>query len=41
MTLTKANLIDSMHENLDIPRHRCSEMLESLLQTMKGTLENG
>ncbi len=41
MTLTKTNLIDSIHDNLDLPRHRCSRLLESLLSTIKETMENG
>jgi integration host factor subunit alpha len=41
MTLTKANLIDSIHDNLDLPRHRCSQVLESLFKAIKETLENG
>ena len=41
MSLTKADLTDSIHRNLDISRARSSELLGSLLETIKRTLESG
>jgi len=41
MTLTKAQIIDSIRDQLGLPRNRCSELVESLLEIMKVTLENG
>ena len=39
MTLTKADLIDSIHNTLEMPRHRCSQVIETMLEIIKGTLE--
>lgn len=39
MTLTKADLIDSVQSSLDMPRHRCSQVVESMLEIIKKTLE--
>ena len=41
MTLTKADLIDSINENLSLPRHECSRLVESLLEIIKKALESG
>ncbi len=41
MTLTKADLIDSINNNLDLPRHKCSQLVESILEIIKETMENG
>lgn len=41
MSLTKADLTDSIHRNLDFSRTRSSELLESLLEIIKRTLESG
>jgi integration host factor subunit alpha len=38
MTLTKADMIDSIHNGLDMPRHRCSQVIESMLEIIKETL---
>jgi len=41
MTLTKAQIIDSISSNIDLPKAKSSELVESLLETIKNTLENG
>jgi integration host factor subunit alpha len=41
MTLTKADLIDSIQNNHDLPRLKCSQLFESLSEIIKKRLENG
>ena len=41
MTLTKADLMDSIHTQLDLPRHECTQLIESLLEIIKQKLESG
>ena len=41
MTLTKAKVVENIHEELDLPRRQCVEIVESLLEIMKRSLENG
>ena len=41
MTLTKADLIDSMHNQVDLSKTRSTQLIESLLEIIKNTLENG
>ena len=41
MTLTKANIIDVIHTRLGYPKNRSAELLEILLEIVKGTLEKG
>ena len=41
MTLTKADLVDSIHNNLDLPKQECSQLVESIVDLIKRTLENG
>jgi integration host factor subunit alpha len=41
MTFTKAALIDRIYNRTDLPRTRSSELVEALLEIMKGTLESG
>ncbi len=41
MTLTKADLIDSVLNHLSIPKRRSAALVESLLEIMKKTLESG
>jgi integration host factor subunit alpha len=41
MTLTKAKVIEQLYEELDLPRKECVEIVESLLEIMKRSLENG
>ena len=41
MTLTKADLIDSIQNNHELPRQKCAQLVESLLEIMKERLENG
>ncbi len=41
MTLTKADMIDIIHGNLEMPRHKSSQLVESILEIIKKTLENG
>jgi integration host factor subunit alpha len=41
MTLTKAKIIDVIHNQLGYPKNKSAELLEILLEIMKGTLEKG
>ena len=41
MTLTKANVADSIQERLNLSKTASVEVLESLLEIIKRTLENG
>jgi integration host factor subunit alpha len=41
MTLTKAKIIDVIHTRLGYPKNRSAELLEILLEIVKGTLEKG
>lgn len=41
MSLTKAHIITSIQNQLNIPKNRSSEIVESLLEIIKSTLESG
>lgn len=41
MALTKMDLIDSVHNKLDLPKRSCARLIDSLLEVIKETLENG
>ncbi len=41
MTFTKDHLINAIHNQLDLPKTRSVELVESLLEIIKKTLENG
>ena len=41
MTLTKAHIIESVQNNLGFPKNRSAELVESLLEIMKKSLESG
>ena len=41
MTLTKADLIDSMYNQVGLSKTRSAQVIESLLEIIKKTLENG
>lgn len=41
MTLTKAHIINEIHEQLGFTRKECSQMVENLLEIVKKTLEDG
>ncbi len=41
MTLTKAHLTDSIRKGLGLPKSKSFELLTSLFEIMKETLENG
>ena len=41
MTLTKSHIVDELTEQLGFPRKTSSETLETLLEIIKSTLENG
>ena len=41
MALTKADLIASISKNLSIPKSKCTTLIESMLETIKTTLEEG
>ncbi len=39
MTLTKANIVDAIHNDLGFPKNRSAELIEILLEQIKSTLE--
>ena len=41
MTLTKTDLVDVIYSQLDLPKSRSSNVVDSLLEIIKKTLENG
>ena len=41
MSITKAHLADSIHYQLDLPQNQSVQALESILEIIKNTLENG
>jgi integration host factor subunit alpha len=41
MTLTKANIVDAVAEQTGYTKNRSSEIIETLLETIKRTLESG
>ena len=41
MTLTKADIIDTIYNQLDVPKTRSTQVVESLIEIIKKTLENG
>lgn len=40
MALTKAEIIESAHDQLGFPKRNCSEIVETLLEIIKSTLES-
>ena len=41
MTLTKAKIVDTIHNELGFPKNRSAELIEILLEQIKATLEKG
>ena len=41
MALTKAMIVDGIHEQLGYPKNKSAEMLETLLELIKSNLEKG
>ena len=41
MTLTKIQMIDSIHNQTGFPKNRSSEIVETLLEVIKGRLASG
>jgi len=41
MTLTKANLIRALYNQLDLPKTKATQVVESFIEVIKETLENG
>ena len=41
MTLTKAHIVDTIQDQIGLPRKRCVELVETLLEEIKKALENG
>ena len=41
MTLTKANIIECIRDDLGFPRKKSADVLESLLEIIKKSMENG
>lgn len=40
-TLTKAQIVDLIHEELPFPKNKSTEVIESLIEIIKFTLANG
>ena len=41
MTLTKAQMVESVQNQIGLPRNRSSEIVETLLEIIKSTLASG
>lgn len=41
MTLTKDHIINTIHDQLDLTKNRSAQLVESILEIMKTTMENG
>ncbi len=41
MTLTKDHIINTIHDQIDLTKNRSAQLVESIWEIMKGTLENG
>ncbi|MCP4624511.1 MAG: integration host factor subunit alpha [bacterium] len=41
MTLTKAKIVDTVHNELGFPKNRSAELIEILLEQIKNTLGKG
>jgi integration host factor subunit alpha len=41
MTLTKDHIINTIHDQLDLTKNRSAQLVGSILEIMKTTLENG
>jgi len=41
MTLTKAKIVDAVHNELGFPKNRSAELIEILLEQIKNTLGKG
>ena len=41
MTLTKAQIVDLVHEELPFPKNKSTEVIEGLVEIIKQTLESG
>jgi integration host factor subunit alpha len=41
MTLTKAQIVDLVHEELPFPKNKSTEVIEGLIEIIKKTLEEG
>ena len=41
MTLTKANIVEAIAEQIGFPKNHSSEIVETLLELIKGALESG
>ena len=41
MTITKSHLIDSIHKRSQLPKAKSTRLVDSLLETIKMTLEGG
>jgi len=41
MALTKAEIIESIHDQLGLPKKNCTDLFENLLEIIKSTLAKG
>ena len=40
MTLTKSNIVEAIESDLNLPRKRCTELVEHMIEILKSTLES-
>ena len=41
MTLTKSDIVEAVHSKLGLPKNQSTDIVESLLEIIKSTLEGG
>jgi len=41
MTLTKIQIVESIHNQIGLPKHKSTEIVETLLEVIKKTLSSG
>jgi integration host factor subunit alpha len=41
MALTKRDIVNSIYDKMDIPRHECSRIVDSVFEIVKGELQDG
>lgn len=41
MALTKAKIIENVYETLELPKRECVDIIETLIEQIKKSLENG
>jgi integration host factor subunit alpha len=41
MTLTKSHIVEAVYQELGLPKNQCTELVETLLEIVKNSLEDG